>query len=88
MHRLDEEWLGIARGGCAHRRVARVPYGVVTGERRQCFGSENLREQPDILVHARALSVRHSDARCFLSAVLQGEKSEERELRGFFAARG
>ena len=88
MHRFDQKRLRIARGGCTHRRVTRVPDGLVTGQRGQGFGSENLREQPDVFVQAGPLSVGHRNARRFLSAVLQGEEREEGELCGLFAARG
>jgi len=87
VHGFDEERLRIARGGCAHRRVTRMPDRLVAGQRGQGFGSENLREQADILVQAGPLSVGNRDARRFLSAVLQGEEPEESELRGLFAAR-
>ena len=87
MHRFDQKRLRIARCGCTHCRVTRVPDGLVTGQRGQGFGSEDLRKQPDVFVQAGPLSVGHRDARRFLSAVLQGEEPEEGELRGLFAAR-
>ena len=75
--------LALRAGGA----VAGVADGVVAGERRQALGREDVGDEPGVLVQPSPLPSLTGDPRRLLAAVLEGEQTEEGELRDAFAVR-
>ncbi len=61
-----------------------MPDGVMTLQTVQCVRAEYLRDQAHIFINGHGASIGHGNARCFLSAVLEREQSEERHARHIF----
>ena len=64
-----------------------MPDGVVARQRREVAFIEDLRDQPDVFVHADRSPIGHGDARRFLSAMLQRIQAKERHARDIFVRR-
>ena len=81
VHRLDQERLDVALGVRSGRRVTGVADRVVADERLEGVRREHVGDESGLLVDPHPAPVAHGDPGRFLTAMLEREQSEERQLR-------
>ena len=83
---IDHHGLRISQCSFTGGRITRVADCRSPGKTRKYCGRENFLYQAHRLVKLKRCSIARSDARRFLSAMLQRVESEIGEFRRFFAA--
>src|SRR3954447_7419247 len=81
---VDHEWLGVLDRARSGGGIARVPERTGSLEMRELVLAEDLRDKAHVFVHDKggARTVARDNARTFLAAMLQGEKTVIGQDRG------